>query len=105
MVADPERLQRIDVNLQSILAEAQYLPDLERTWDQLPNTVRVNWDLEWGELMDRLEGLESDYRSGAMTPEQRLAYRHLLRALAAQLPVLKRLDLTLPAVSLDEQAA
>jgi len=105
MVAGAERLGRIDANLESILAETQYLPELERTWDQLPDTVRVSWDLEWGELMDRLEGLESDYRSGAMTSEQRLAYRQLLRALAAQLPVLKRLDLTLPAVSLDEQAA
>lgn len=105
MAASPEVRERTERLLRSISAEVDYLPELAARWDSMSDGDRVTWDLEWGELMDRLEGLESDYRSGSMTPEQRLAYRQLLRALAAQLPVLQKLDLTLPAVSLDERAA
>lgn len=105
MAAGSERLQRIDASLSSILVETDFLPNLLEVWDRQSENARVDWSLEWRDLMARLENLGRDYRDGILTREQRGRFRELLGKLKARLPVLRWLDLDLPSVSLDAEVA
>ena len=105
MATDTEKLRRIDASLSSILAETDFLPDLQEAWDRQPENARIDWGLEWRDLMARLENLDCDYRDDIMTQEQRGRYRELLVKLKAQLPILRLLDLDLPSVPLDTEVA
>lgn len=81
-----------------LAAEADFLPDLEQVWNDEPAVNRDTWYFEWQELMDRLLGLEEAWRTGQMTPDQERRYRALCRRLEDAVPLLRRLELPLPAI-------
>ncbi len=92
----------IDDNLRMVQADTTDLPRMEEKWSSLPRIVRTDWQMEWLDvIMPALEGLDRCYRSGEMTPEQRARYRSLLRQLKDNLPIIRRLELEEPTVSLD----
>lgn len=100
MAAPATVARRIDASLRDLEAEVSFLPQLAAYWPEESETAQVSYMLEWDELMDRLRGLERDYRSGQMTSEQAERYRALLRKLEEALPIIERLGLTSPPVSL-----
>jgi hypothetical protein len=92
--------RRIDASLRDLEAEVSFLPEFAAYWPEESETAQISYMLEWDELMDRLRGLERAYRSGRMTPEQAERYRALLGKLSEALPIIERLGLTSPPVSL-----
>lgn len=105
MASSAEIRERIDSLLDGVSADVASLPSLGETWDSIPEKERFVWDIEWSEQMRRLESLDQYYRAGDMNPGQNSCYRELLQKLKAELPILRRLDLELPSVSLDGEKA
>jgi len=102
MATTPKLTGTIDIALHAIGAEADFLPELAAMWDEESPANRADWDIEWTDLMARLEDLEGAYRAGAMTAEQQERYCTLRRNLRAQLPLLERLGLSIPHVPLED---
>ena len=102
MASTPKLTERIDINLHAIGAEADFLPELAVTWDQETAVNQYVWYIEWRELMARLEDVETAYRAGAMTAEQREWYHTLRRKLRTRLPLLTQLGLATPSVPLED---
>lgn len=100
MATTADLTQRIEVGLREIGAEADFLPELAAGWAEESAAERDVWYLEWRELLGRLEELERSSRAGTMTAEQQGRYQELLEKLRASLPLLERLGLPSPAVSL-----
>ena len=91
----------IDLALWGITAEVEFLPKLAEFWAQDPREAdQSSFPYEWYDLMGQLETLDRAYRAGQMTPEQAERYRKLLRKLEEALPIIERLGLTRPPVSL-----
>lgn len=91
---------RIDLNLRSINAEADFLPQLAVQWETESDSNRYVWYVEWRDLMSRLEELDRANQANVMSPEQRARYMNLLSKLRAAAPTLQCLDLPLPTVVL-----
>jgi hypothetical protein len=93
--------QRIDISLDALLANTADLPEVAEEWQALADGERAAWSLDWDHLMaDYLTELDGQYRGGQMTAKQRTRYRTLLDGLRAALPLIERLDLYRPPVSL-----
>lgn len=91
----------IDLALWGITAEVEFLPKLAEFWAQDPREAdQSSFPYEWYDLMGQLETLDRAYRAGRLTPEQAERYRELLRKLEEALPIIERLGLTSPPVSL-----
>lgn len=90
-----------DVTPRGIEQETAFLPDLAAMWPQMLTIDRTSWELEWSELMRRLELLDAAYRSGLLTADQRARYPALLRQLWAALPIIDELDFERPTVPLE----
>ena len=87
---------RIAISLDYVPRELDFLVEVEGESEE----TQLAYMLEWPDLMARLQSLERAYRSGRMTPEQAERYRRLLQRLAELLPIIERLGLTKPPVSL-----
>lgn len=93
---------RLDRDIDSLRSFLDDLPDLADQWERLEEGPRVSLSLEWDHLMaDYLTELDEHYRSGTMVPAQKLEYASLLRKLKEMLPIITRLNLFRPPVSLD----
>lgn len=103
MASTTEVRDRIDISLDAVAAEAEFLPGLASFWDEETLVNKDVWLLEWRDLMMRLEKLDEEYRSGRMTPDQQARYRRLLRKLSEATPIIERLELYPPPIPLEPQ--
>ena len=87
---------RIAISLDYVTRELDFLAEVEGESEE----TQLAYMLEWPDLMARLQSLERAYRSGQMTPEQAERYRELLGKLSEALPIIERLGLTRPPVTL-----
>jgi hypothetical protein len=96
---------RIDRGLDAILADLADLPIWVVEWDRLPEEERASLSLEWDHMMaDYLPELEEFRAAHAMTAQQAECYTMLLCRLRQALPLIERLDLYRPSVTLPEDA-
>ena len=102
MVATADVARRIDADLQILLAEAEYLPQIDADVSA-GHTAGIDMDvfsMEWRNLMAILESLDGEFRAGMMSAEQAGRYRTLRRELRAARPIMRRLGLEVPGVEL-----
>jgi hypothetical protein len=92
---------RIDGEIAAVEEMVAELADIDRDWDELPESYLVGWLLDWDQAMGTfLRLLARAYHNGAMSQTQAERYRSLLTALKGALPILKRRDLRRPPVAL-----
>ena len=78
------------------------VPELAGEWDDLPDAERASWSLDWDQVvLDDMRRLDREYRGGGMSRVQEASYQRLLHRFADLLPVLSRLGLSIPRVSLE----
>lgn len=93
---------RLDRGIDLVRSFLDDLPDLADEWGKLAEAPRVSLSLEWDHLMaDYLTELDEHYRSGEMGPGQIAEYKLLLGRLKEVLPIINRLNLYRPPISLD----
>ncbi len=101
MATTPVMRNRVERRLDLLLAEVEELPATAADWDQLEEWEQASISLEWSHLMaDYLTQLDSRYRAGEMAPDQQARYQDLLCKLREQFPIVERLNLYRPPVSL-----
>ena len=93
-------IEMSEITLRGIEKETDFLPELAARWPDVPEIDHASWELEWSELMRRLELLDAAYRPGVLTADQERRYPALLRQLQAALPVIDELDFDRPTVPL-----
>lgn len=102
MATTAELKRSVDLNLDIVDFEIEDILELASIWDDEPDDIRAAEELAWNSTMSRLRlDLDPAYRAGQMTPEQAERYRKLLRKLEEALPIIERLGLTRPPVSLE----
>ena len=102
MASLPATTDHIEIGLESLRLMLGDLPDVAADWDQLSDGERASWSHDWDQLMGtELRLLDPCYRAGSMTPVQQERYRAVLAQLKTALPLLNRLDLYRPTVSLE----
>ena len=102
MATTPAIKDRVERRLDLLLAEVEELPSTHAEWDELEDWERTSMSLEWSHLMaDYLPQLDGQYRAGELAPEQQARYQDLLRKLKETLPIVERLNLYRPPVSLE----
>lgn len=93
------RLDRDFVSIEGFLTD---LPALAEEWDRLDDGAQTVLSLDWDHLIaDYLTELDSEYRSDGMPSDHAARYRSLLAKLKATMPIITRLNLYRPPVSLD----
>jgi len=103
MAAPTRTNQGIEIGLKSLRLMLGDLPEVAEEWPQLSDGERVSWSLDWDQIMaSDLRVLDRHYRAGAMTTEQEARYRKLLCMLKDLPPLIERLQLYPPPVSLEE---
>lgn len=102
MVATTNVGIRIERSLRALLGEVEELPETARGWASLADLDRASFSLEWDHLMaDYLTELDDSFRAGSMTSDQQARFHNLLERLKAALPIVDRLGLYHPPISLD----
>lgn len=74
----------------------------DQHWNSLDEHHQVTVKMEWLNDMHEIEGLERDYRRGKMTPGQEDRYRRVKATLTENLHIVRKLDLDVPDVPLDQ---
>lgn len=101
MVATPAVIYRITGHLEGVMAYVQDLPGLLDQWEDLNDEGQTIEVLRWDHLMaDYLTELDEHYHAGDMLATQEEQYRYLLRLLRDATPIIEKLDLMRPPVSL-----
>jgi hypothetical protein len=80
------------------------LPGLYARWDTLTQDERDDQDLAWTQYIAQLEWLDQVARAGTMTTDQQVAYEALLAKIRQTLPLIDKMGLVPPTVSLDSVA-
>lgn len=102
MVASSKAETKVATGLKILRADIGDLETLGHEWDSLDEAEQVAWSLDWDQVMGTyLPLLDEAYRAGRMTAKQAGAYHHALRNLKAAMPIIERLNLSRPSVSLD----
>ena len=101
MAATADVRRRINRDLQALIAETSFLPELAQVWHGESETNRLVWYSEWFDLMGGLKNLDRAHRSGLMTSDQQVEYLDLLQKLEETVPLLEQMGLPLPSVSLE----
>ncbi|MGH2355515.1 MAG: hypothetical protein ACRDI2_19155 [Chloroflexota bacterium] len=102
MVATTAVTARVERSLRAVRGELEDLPKVAEQWTSWTDLDRVDFSLEWDHLMaDYLTELDEVYRGGQMTADQQACYRALVRQLKDAQPLVERLQLYPPPVSLD----
>ena len=91
--------------LRAIASGLDNLPELQARWPDLPQDERDEQDLEWEQLMSYFDWLGEQSSAGAMTAEERAAYRALRDRVKRSLPLIDAMGLVRPTVSLDPSPA
>lgn len=90
----PGRINDLDRSVRGVFADAE-------EWDEFSEIEQIDYSLEWDNDMSGVESLEKAYRNNELTDEQAARYEDLRANLKRTLPVLERLQLSKPSVSLD----
>ncbi len=102
MAATPALTDLTERRLDLLLAEIVELPTTSAAWDSIEEWERASISLEWSHLMaDYLTQIDEHYRGDGVATDQRTRYQELLRKLRDALPIVERLNLYRPPVSLD----
>ena len=102
MATNTEISQHVDIELESLRLMLGDLADVADEWDQLPGAEQASWSLDWDQLMGGLKViLDPAYRSGTMSSGQHTRYVALLCSLREALPLMNRIGLYPPPVSLE----
>ena len=92
---------KVAAGLKLLRADIGDLETLDAEWETLDEAEQVSWSLDWDHVMGTyLPLVDEAYRQGRLTPDQAKAYRETLGRLKAAFPILERLDLSRPTVSL-----
>ena len=103
MAATTQIANRIERSLHAVMCDIHDLPDWTDEWEGMNDGERASLSLEWDHMMDDyLTELDEYYRAGMMSSEQQTRYQALLRTLRGSFPILRRLNLRLPPVSLED---
>lgn len=95
----------IESALSVLELEVSDLSETADLWPEQPDDWRLGFMIEWDVRMSEFKALHDSYESAQLSPENIQRYRQLARQLRNQLPTVKQLGLTMPSVSLDEDAA
>lgn len=101
MAATTERSRRIDLDLDAVRADVEDLPEVERGWGTESEPNQRAWRMEWWDVMGRVQSLHEAYTAGQMSDVQQQQYRALLDRVREMIPIIERLQLALPPVSLE----
>lgn len=105
MVARDLNIERISSQLHYAAAMLAELHEQPEYWPEMPEWERADWSLEWAQVVNVLEQvLAPACDADDMTPDQRREYQTLLVALQLAGPLVERLGLTIPQVSVDTAA-
>ena len=101
MATTTDAQERAMIILDSLELTVGDLTEVADEWDDLADGERVSWSIDWSNEMSGLQSLARYAAENALTADQQARYRDLLRRLAGALPIIERLDLYRPPVSLE----
>ncbi len=104
MAQSTEMMRSVQLSLDALEAGLESLIEVAAEWEQEPLPSRIDWEMEWRDLMGRMDLLDRAYRSGQLSPEQTKRYRTIARGVAAVLPTIERLGLASPPASFRDAA-
>jgi hypothetical protein len=96
MATTPNVTVRNDITLRSTDLMLLDLLDRAADWDASPEDERLDFFLEWEEMMDRLSHVAEDGRSDRLRPDQQQRLMELARRLQEARDVIVRLGLDYP---------
>lgn len=92
---------RIEHELKLAPSRIEELDDLDDLWDQMPDWEQADWSLEWEQFLNILDHiLDAAYRTNQMAPDQQVKYLEAIRQMKERMPIIERLGLTKPKVSI-----
>lgn len=94
----------MDIDLGMVSAGIEALRELASDPDKTEDGARVyDFSIRWGALMSgRLKRIEHYHRAGELTEDQERCYRELRRELKEAIPLIERLGIARPTVSLED---
>lgn len=101
MVTTAGVIIRIEGFLNALEAALDDLPDAAGEWPDLSSEQQADFSLDWAHLMaDYLSSLDEYYRDGRMPADQEQRYRDVRQRLENAAPLIDRLSLYPPPVSM-----
>jgi hypothetical protein len=94
MASSPELADRNSMTLWACGVMLDDALDRAGSWDQRPEAERLDFFLEWEEMMDRLAGVAAE--AGQLSPQQQEQLARLARRLVAARSTIERLELDYP---------
>jgi hypothetical protein len=109
MATTSELAERIDNDLHFAMCDLTDLPMLEADWEEARNQGDntfwlADWsgrELEWRDMVSRIERVSRQYQDGDMSEEQAQRYREMVAVLRESVPILRRLKWWIPLVAVD----
>ncbi len=100
MAASTITSERVEHELKIAFLMLEELDDNAELWEQMPDWEQVDWSLEWEQFLNFLDHiLDAAYKNNQMTPDQQVKYHELIRQIKERMPIIERLRLTKPRVS------
>ncbi len=96
MVTTTRVSETADRSLRLVLAELAFLPEMAAGWADEPAGNRLNYSLEWDDLIGRILLLQRAYQAEELSPAQQDRYREMVAKLRELLPLIGQLDLARP---------
>jgi len=100
MATTPRINNGIDRSLSMLMAELAFLPEMAALWANESEHNRLNYSLEWDDLMGRLVGLKEAYQAGELSSVQHERFEQVLAKLAHVIPLLRQMNLYFPPIAL-----
>lgn len=102
MAAPTTTDRRVAIGLDALERALDDLPEVGREWAAMDDGERASWSLDWDHLMATyLRLIDGHYRSGALIPDQCVRYGAVISRLKQASPLIERLQLYPPAISVD----
>ena len=101
MATTTELAHLIDINLRSALNEVTDLPSYLSESETASIHIRIGWLYEWEDMVDRIEWLARQFQNGDMSDKQAERYRELVEALRKNVPILRKLEWSIPLVAVE----
>ena len=93
----------IDAALRDLAVEFAGLEELAALWHTFSNDQRIDYGVEWYDLMGQFEALEQLARTRALSTLQDQRYRAILSKCSDVRRIVQQIDLALPAVTLADR--
>ena len=92
--------ETIDSTIRGVTTVLRSMPEVARAWPSWSEDAHVDFYLEWDALMDHLGEVTEAHDAGLLNPEQLASFRELVDTLGRVSPLLDRLDLQHPRLTL-----